>query len=277
MNLLLSEPKVVLLSYTPDLERICSAAMRSCYSPRTASELYMKPELHSDADVARMIEKALQLGHHDVLEHGVLTFSIEGVSRALSHQLVRHRIASFSQQSQRHVRVARDADWYVKPPLIPGEEKVSVDVDGLKIDLTYEKFIRISEQFYSGLTEKGSHKEDARFVIPTASKTNIAMTANPRSYRHIFGLRCDSAAQWEIQDVCWAMLAAAKLVSPTIFKTLENPAAQDQKALEKLARLDSILVPYREAFQKARRGDVLALDLGDLGLTHDVQTIVLHE
>ncbi|MCP8308793.1 MAG: FAD-dependent thymidylate synthase [archaeon] len=267
------ETRVILISYTPDLERVCASAMRSCYSEYSASELYLRKDLLSDADVKRMLEKALQLGHHDVMEHGSLTYSLENVSRVFTHQLVRHRIASFSQQSQRHVRIGKD-DWFVKPPSIK-DEKVQVEVNGSKIELSYDDLMTISEQIYKAYSEKGLHKEDARFIVPSACKTNITVTANPREFRHIFSQRCDSAAQWEIRDVCWAMLASAKLIAPTIFKAFDFPANKDSSAVERCTKLDELLLDYRLGFEKAGKGTLLEIDLSKLDLSHKVLSYVL--
>lgn len=267
------ETKVILISYTPNLERVCASAMRSCYSKHPSSELYLRKDLLSDADVKRMLEKAIQLGHHDVMEHGSLTYSLENVSRVLTHQLVRHRIASFSQQSQRHVIIGKNG-WYVKPPSIRNE-KVQVEVNNAKIELSYDDFMAISEQIYKSFSEKGLHKEDARFLVPSACKTNITITANPREFRHIFSQRCDSAAQWEIRDVSWAMLALAKLIAPTIFKTFDFPASKDRYALERCTRLDELLSDYRSSFEKAERGTLFEIDLSKLDLSHKVLSFIL--
>jgi thymidylate synthase (FAD) len=237
------------------------------------ADLYLRKDLLSDSYVERMLEKALQLGHHDVMEHGSLTYSVENVSRVLTHQLVRHRIASFSQQSQRYVRIGKE-EWYVKPPSIK-DEKVQVEVNNSKIDLDYDEFMNLGERMYEAYSEKGLHKEDARFMIPSACKTNITITANPREFKHIFGQRCDSAAQWEIRDVCWAMLASAKLIAPTIFRTLDFPAGKDQKASDKCSKLDELLLDYRLAFEKGDRGALFGIDLSKLDLSHKILSYVL--
>ncbi|MEM3383498.1 MAG: FAD-dependent thymidylate synthase [Nitrososphaerales archaeon] len=267
------ETKVFLISYTPNLERVCASAMRSCYSQHSSSELYLRKDLLSDADVKRMLEKALQLGHYDVMEHGSLTYSLENVSRVLTHQLVRHRIASFSQQSQRHVKIGKN-EWYIKPPSIKNE-KFQIKVNNTKIELNYDDFMTISEQMYKAYSEIGFHKEDARFVIPSACKTNITITANPREFRHIFSQRCDSAAQWEIRDVSWAMLSLAKLIAPTIFKNFDSPASKDKYALERLIKLDELLLNYRLSFEKAEKGALLEIDLSDLNLSHKVFSYII--
>ena len=270
----MKETKVILFSYTLNIERACASSMRSCYSQHSASDLYLSKELLSDFDVERMLEKALQLGHLDVIEHGSLTYSLENVSRVLTHQLVRHRLASFSQQSQRHVKIGKD-EWYISPPSIDSKEKIQGELNGLKIELNYDDYMALSEHIYRAYSEKGSYKEDVRFIIPSASKTNITITANPREFRHIFGQRCDSAAQWEIQDVSWAMLSSAKLIAPTIFKTLDLPACKESSAVERCNKLDELLSNYRFAFEKADKGDLLEIDLSKLDLSHKVHSYIL--
>jgi len=267
------ETRVVLISYTSNLERVCASAMRSCYFQHSMSDLCLRKDLLSDSDVERMLEKALQLGHHDIMEHGSLTYSLENVSRVLTHQLVRHRLASFSQQSQRYVRIG-ESEWYVKPPSIK-DEKVQVEVNNAKIELGYDEFMALSERMYKTYSEKGFHKEDARFMVPSACKTNITITSNPREFRHIFSQRCDSAAQWEIRDVCWAMLASAKLIAPNIFKTLDFPASKDQYALERCSKLDELISDYKLAFDGAKKGTLLEIDLSKLDLSHKVLTYIL--
>ncbi|MCP8318952.1 MAG: FAD-dependent thymidylate synthase [Candidatus Methylarchaceae archaeon HK01B] len=269
----MKETKVVLISYTPDIERVCASAMRSCYSQHPASKLYLNKELLSDSYVERMLEKALQLGHYDVMEHGSLTYSLENVSRVLTHQLVRHRLASFSQQSQRYVMIGRD-EWYIKPPSIDVKEKVQVEVNRVKIELGYDDFMALSGRMYEAYSEKGLHKEDVRFITPSACKTNITITANPREFRHIFSQRCDSAAQWEIRDVCWAMFSLAKLIAPTIFKTLDLPAGKDPSAVERCTELDDLLSDYRSDLEKENKGSLVEIDLSMLNLSHKVRSYI---
>ncbi|NWG09282.1 MAG: FAD-dependent thymidylate synthase [Nitrososphaerales archaeon] len=271
----MAKSKVVLVSYTPDLERVCASAMRSCYSQYGSSELYLSRNLLSDADVKRMLEKALQLGHYDIIEHGSLTYSLEDVSRVLTHQLVRHRIASFSQQSQRYVKMVGEKDWYARPPSIDEKEKVIIDLKGHKMELGYDDLMALSKQAYKAYSEKGLHKEDVRFITPSACKTNITITTNPREFRHIFSQRCDSTAQWEIRDVCWAMLSMAKLIAPTIFRAFDLPASRDSSAVGMMVKLDGMLSEYRIAFEKAEKGTLLEINLSELNLSHKVSSYVL--
>ena len=275
--------KVILFSYTPNLERVCAAAMRSCYSPYPAYELYTytkdsgkvleeEPSYLDDERVKALIKKALRLGHHDVLEHGSLTYDIQEASRVLTHQLVRHRLASFSQQSQRYVKVTKSFG-YVRPPEILSEERVAVHIKGKTIDLSFEDLVDITKQMEEGYLRLKKKAEDARFIRIAGATTNIVITANPREFRHIFNLRCARDAQWEIQDVAYAMLATAKLVAPNIFSTLPI-AEKDKYVKEKLEKLDRILNEVRPKFLKTKSGELMEVPLDELKLHHKVRSFI---
>jgi len=274
--------KVILFSYTPDVERVCAAAMRSCYSPHSAYSLYSntpdsgvilegEKTFFDDERVRYFIRKAKEMRHLDVLEHGSLTYDIQGVSRALTHQLVRHRLASFSQQSQRYVKVTRSFG-YLKPPKI-GDAKVEVDVKGTKLTLSFEDVVDICRQVEEGYLKQGIPSEDARFIRIGGAATNIVITANPREYLHIFSLRCARDAQWEIQDVCYAMLSLAKLVAPTIFETLPESEG-DQYIKERMEKIDKILEPIKKKFSEAKRGELIEVPLATLPLHHPVEAYI---
>lgn len=274
--------RVILFSYTPDLERVCAAAMRSCYSPHPAYSLYSNtPDSGSilegektyfdDERVRYFIRKAKEMGHLDVLEHGSLTYDIQGVSRALTHQLVRHRLASFSQQSQRYVKVTRSFG-YIKPPKI-GDARVEVDVKGIKLNLSFEDVVDICRQVEEGYLKLGIPSEDARFIRVGGAVTNIVITANPREYLHIFSLRCAKDAQWEIQDICYAMLSLAKLVAPTIFESLPE-SKNDTYIKERMEKIDKILEPIRKRFEEAKRGELIEVPLDTLPLHHPVEAYI---
>ncbi len=203
--------KVTLLSYTKDAERLCAAAAQSCYSEKPATELLGEMERKRPG---KIIEKVVGMGHHSVVEHACYTFSVEGVSRALTHQLVRHRIASYSQQSQRYVSLDR-ADYVVPPSIEKDPEAV-------------EKFRRIMDEIwetYRRLSAK-VEVEDARYVLPNACATNITITMNARELLHFFSLRCCNRAQWEIRAVADRMLAEVRKVSPSIFKDAGPPCVR---------------------------------------------------
>ena len=191
---------VRLLAHTPDADRICAAAAHSCYSEDSAADLL------ETVDPAKMLRHVIGMGHHSVIEHAVFTFSVEGVSRALTHQLVRHRIASFSQQSQRYVRLSEPT--YVVP------ETVKRDPEAMKV---YEETMDGIWDSYSKLIGMGIPAEDARYVLPNGCTTNITITMNARELLHFFSLRCCNRAQWEIREMADEMLRLCKEVSPVIF------------------------------------------------------------
>lgn len=196
--------KVKLLEYTPEPERVVAMAARLCYSAIGAEEL---AERLSEEKVREMVRKMVKLGHASTIEHVSFTFGIEGVSRVLTHQLVRHRIASYDQQSQRYV--ASHGFQYIMPPTIAGNPAAS------------EKFTALMEEIrraYDALTELGVPKEDARYVLANAAETKILVTMNARSLLHFFNLRCCNRAQWEIRDMAYKMLAEVKRVAPTLFR-----------------------------------------------------------
>jgi thymidylate synthase (FAD) len=143
-----------------------------------------------------------------VIEHASFTFSIEDVSRALTHQLVRHRIASYTQQSQRYVRYDTLKSYVVPPSITANPEAEKI------FDETLE---RISET-YNKLLNMGIPKEDARYILPNAAKTNIVVTMNARELRHFFNLRCCMRSQWELREVAIEMLRQVKRVAPSLFE-----------------------------------------------------------
>lgn len=195
--------KVTLLEYTPEPERVVAMAARLCYSASGAEEL---KERLSEAEVKKMVQKMVALGHASTIEHVSFTFGIEGVSRVLTHQLVRHRIASYDQQSQRYV--ASHGFRYITPPSIEGNPRAKA---------RFEKIISEIRAAYDELTELGVPREDARYVLANATETKILVTMNARTLLHFFNLRCCYRAQWEIRDMAYKMLAEVKKVAPTLF------------------------------------------------------------
>jgi thymidylate synthase (FAD) len=209
---------VVLLQCTPEPERLVALAARLCYSSATVRDLQ---EEISRRDVRRLVRSVLGMGHASVLEHVTLTFGIEGISRATSHQLVRHRIASYSQQSQRYVAAAFGC---VVPPEI-GRRRASPrrtgDSDpppapGLREE--FESHMENSRSLYAKMIEAGVPAEDARFVLPNATETKILVTMNARELHHFFALRLCRRAQWEIREMARRMLVLAKEKAPLLFE-----------------------------------------------------------
>ncbi len=195
--------KVKLLDYTPEPERVVAMAARLCYSAVGAEEL---SERLSEEKVKEMVRKMVALGHASTIEHVSFTFGIEGVSRVLTHQLVRHRIASYDQQSQRYV--AAHGFEYITPPTIAENPEAKAKYDALLEEI---------RRTYDELTGMGIPKEDARYVLANAAETKILVTMNARSLLHFFNLRCCHRAQWEIRDMAYKMLAEVKAVAPILF------------------------------------------------------------
>ncbi len=195
---------VRLLYHTPEPERAVAAAARLCYAPVGAAELLEKL---SDAAVRRVLKTILTSGHLSALEHASYTFAIDGVSRALTHQLVRHRLASYNQQSQRYVR-------YDEPPAFIEPSSVANDADAHD---HFRSATEVAFDAYRALIERGVPAEDARYVLPNAMETKIVVTMNVRELLHFFELRCCKRAQWEIRALALAMLELVLSTAPYIF------------------------------------------------------------
>lgn len=204
---------VRLLERTQNAVALIYAAARQCYSQKFAAEFF--DEGRQDAKKqAEFIKKVVASGHESPLEHVAFTFAVEGVSRALSHQLVRHRIASYSQQSQRYVRET-EFD-YIVPPSVAEDAELSREFFRAMgtIQSSYNKLLeRFKEKGRVG--EKAN--QDARFVLPQAAETKIVVTMNCRELIHFFHLRCCSRAQWEIKRLSDRMLAICKKELPEVF------------------------------------------------------------
>lgn len=202
--------QVTLIAHTPDPEKTCALAARTCYSALEYEGLHALVE---EKDQAAFLQRILASGHLSVLEHASFTFFIQGVSRALLAQLTRHRIASFSVQSQRYVSLA-EGFGYIVPPRIRALGDDAVAEYERQMDQMRQWYARWQEKLGSG---EGSN-EDARFVLPNACETHITMTMNARELLHFFSLRCCSRAQWEIRALAREMLKCCKQVSPVIFR-----------------------------------------------------------
>lgn len=201
--------EVRLLEVTPNAKELIYAACRQCYYDGWVGANY--PMDVSENGKGALIRAVVSSGHHSVIEHVYFTFAINDVSRALTHQLVRHRIASFSQQSQRYVNNSGefDVENYVIPPTIERNSAAR------------EEFINTLRQIqfrYNQLKEFGITSEDARFLLPNATKTRIVVTMNCSSLLHFFGVRCCAAAQWEIRDLADSMLRICKEELDVVFE-----------------------------------------------------------
>ena len=208
---------VQLLTHTPDPERVVAAAARLCYSGSSIDELMNR----ETAEQEKLLRKILELGHYSVLEHANFTFGVEGISRACSHQLVRHRLASYSQQSQRYVSHTEQFESVI-PPTIAEQPELAAK---------YEALLDQVHQHYRDFVDAGIPAEDARFVLPNAAATKIVITMNARELKHFFHLRCCRRAQWEIQIMAKQMLQLVRQASPLLFETagpgcLEGPCPE---------------------------------------------------
>jgi len=195
--------QVVLLNSTPEPEKTVALAARLCYSANSILEL---EENVAGVSFEKFLGKILKMGHLSVLEHASFTFGIEGISRAASHQLVRHRLASYSQQSQRYVKF--NEPEFVTP------ETIASNGDAQK---RYLEAVDCAYAAYQGLLDMGIPAEDARFILPNAAATKIIVTMNARELLHFFRLRCCERAQWEIRDMATRMLSLVKDKAPFIF------------------------------------------------------------
>ena len=195
---------VELLKYTNEPEKTCAIAGRLCYSDIGIEEL--KEQLTKEK-IEDILKKIIKSGHLSVLEHASFTFGIERVSRALLAQLTRHRIASFSVQSQRYVKFSKGANFII-PPTISKDKNLLAK---------YNEFLKLSQQYYNDFLKADIPAEDARYVLPNASTTKIVLTMNARELRHFFALRCCNRAQWEIRDMACKMLKLVKEVATILF------------------------------------------------------------
>ncbi len=232
--------KVTLLAHTPNPEQTVAAAAKLCYSPSGIEDIR---DGLTEEKTASFVNMLSSIGHASPMEHASFTFGIEGISRACSHQLVRHRIASYSQQSQRYVD--GNSFEYVIPPEIESDEH-TLEVYSKVIDIEMKAYSEIrdalavkyikefSDKEYAGSDAeiisafKADDKskcsafikkanEDARYILPNACTTKIVCTFNARSLENFFAHRCCNRAQWEIREVAFQMLRLVKPIAPHIF------------------------------------------------------------
>jgi thymidylate synthase (FAD) len=222
-----SKLNVILLAHTPDPEKVVASAAKLCYSSADIEDL---TEKQTPEKVKAFLDRLSNYGHMSPVEHISFTFGIEGVSRSLTHQLVRHRLASYSQKSQRYV--AEGQFHYIVPPAIAEipEAKAlylkTMEADQKAYDTLVEQ---LTAHHLKVLTAQGKSEkeakpaaqkkafEDARYVLPNACETKIIVTMNARELLHFFNLRCCNRAQWEIRECATQMLKLVKPVAPTLF------------------------------------------------------------
>ena len=202
--------KVMLLRCTPDPDEVVALGARLCYAQADLETLRERVETH---DQQKFIAGVMERGHLSVTEHASFTFAVEGVSRALLAQLTRHRIASFSVQSQRYVSLEKGFG-YIIPPRIQALGEDAIHEFESQMQQMHQWYIDWQEKLGTG---EGSN-EDARFVLPNACETHITMTMNARELLHFFSLRCCDRAQWEIRAMAVEMLRLCKKAAPVIFE-----------------------------------------------------------
>ena len=197
---------VFLLAHTPEPDALVAAAAKICYRDITAGELLKGEEKNLSRE---LIADLFKSGHLSTFEHVSFTFAIDGLSRVASHQLVRHRLASFSQQSQRYVKMKYDPEAVIIPDAIknnPEAEKIFIEA------------VKKSQEAYKNLIELGIAKEDARFILPHGHSTRLVLTMNARELHHFFSLRLCRRAQWEIHELARQMLALCREKAPVLFE-----------------------------------------------------------
>jgi len=194
-------PEVTLRSITKEAERLIEQAYRNCWQS--------EPRTNGKDERRRFLERCIRRGHLAPLEFAAAAFEIDG-SRVFTHQLVRHRLASYAQESQRYVR-ANDPGYIVVPP------KIHADPHALTLFL---EAVNQAWRTYGALLELGIRKEDARFVLPGACKSKIFVSMNFRAWRHFLKLRCDRSAQWEIRGIAMEILKVLYEEAPGVFSDL---------------------------------------------------------
>ncbi len=221
--------KVNLLRYTPDAEKLIASAAKLCYSPVGVDKIENKL---SDENTEKFLAMLMGMGHESPIEHVSFTFGVEGISRVLTHQLVRHRIGcSYSQQSQRYVKL--DQFEYIVPPAIEcipeakekfirameDDQRYYGELAQILLDKHYQAYKKegCSDKDAKRLAEKKSI-EDARYVFPNACETKIVFTMNARALYNFFKHRCCNRAQWEIRELATEMVKQVKDAAPTLFK-----------------------------------------------------------
>jgi len=211
--------KVELMAITPQAEDVIEKACRTCY---LSFHRYNPP-----SSTKELIKKVIRKGHHSVLEHALATFRIKGGSRVFTHEMVRHRLMSPSQESQRYVEYGKTKEFeFVIPP--------TVENTNLK-DKFRKKALELKD-FYEEMVKAGVPKEDARYILPNATVSEIVISANFRELRHIFEVRCVERAHWEIREICLEMLKIMKKEAPIVFWDFEidekNKTAQREEGID---------------------------------------------
>lgn len=206
--------KVEIIAFTPNPELLIEDAARICYDSF---------EKKAPGSHIRIIDHLIRSGHESVLEHSSVTFKVAGVSRALTHQLVRHRLASYSQRSQRYVKEA-EPNYVTPPSILDNKENIGVSSQNQMARAKFENAMLFAWNTYNELLKAGIKGEDARFVLPNACCSEIIITMNFRELRHFFKLRTSKHAQWEIRNMAKEMwnlvmkIGAANVFADIVFE-----------------------------------------------------------
>ena len=254
---------VTLISYTPQPEKTVAAAAKLCYSQTGVENIL---DGLTDEKTAAFTRMLADIGHESPIEHASFTFGIEGVSRSLLAQITRHRIASYSVQSQRYVKEG-NFDFVTPPEIADIPEALQLFNDAMAKDQEYYDKLTdlLSKKHYDnfikeGMEEKEARKaaekkaiEDARFVLPNACETKMVVTMNARSLLNFFHHRCCNRAQWEIRDVANQMLALVSRVAPNIFSAagpscVAGACPEGKMSCKKAAQM-------REYYKNLKNGD----------------------
>lgn len=244
--------KVNIIAHTPEPEKVISMAAKLCYSPVGVDEIEKNL---TDESVDKFINMLMSMGHESPLEHVSFTFAVEGISRACSHQLVRHRIASYSQQSQRYVKLYQ-FEYIIPKEIEKIDEAKKVFIDAMKKDQEdYDKLVDILfNKHYKKLVQQGKDEkkakkdaekkaiEDARYVFPNACETKIVFTMNVRSLYNFIEHRTCERAQWEIRDLATQMLKKLREISPVLFnnkgpKCIKGPCPEGKMTCGEIIRI----------------------------------------
>lgn len=243
---------VTLLTHTPNPEKVIAMAARLCYSKLNVMDL--DDQLTKEKCI-EMINKVSDMGHTSILEHVYFTFAISGVSRIITQQLTRHRIATFHQRSQRYVEES-NALISVPPSINASEEAMKV----------YEECARKCNDSYKKLVDLGVPKEDARFVLMNGTESQLIMTMNARELIHFLNLRLCTRAQWEIREIAEQILYSLRKVLPVVFNKVGPSCFEGAcpegcmscgKVKEQREKYDPTQESYIEKFIKERQPLVL--------------------
>lgn len=220
---------VTLVEHTPNPERLIAASAKMCYSAAEADTIL---EGLNEEKTENFLHMLMEIGHESPIEHATFTFAIEGVSRSLLAQITRHRLASYSVQSQRYVKIKEGAFSFVTPPEIEKDPAAAEQYQKFMQEC-YRTYLELAdtlqtrhekEMIAGGMDEKAAKRaaekkaiEDARYVLPNACETKMMVTMNARSLYNFFRLRCCNRAQWEIRELAWQMLRLCREAAPTLF------------------------------------------------------------